>query len=162
MASDQYREPTPPWLKISCGSHSESSPGTTLFLTSWLALLLLFALPLLLPHHSSYQVWVSSPLWFKWFTYSYSLSLVPSTWHPRPRIGHKQKAGFIGRYKNWDAPPKTGHVKLSANTTNIFSFGTTDLEQLDSFKFYRGRRQKKKNGFFPNSPPLPTLNVNTH
>lgn len=74
-----------PWPNISWGPHSESSPGPTFFLTSWLAFLLLIALPLLLPDHSSYPVWAfqfSSPSWFKWFTYSHSLYLVPSTWHP--------------------------------------------------------------------------------
>lgn len=155
----------PPKPDISCRPHSESSPGPTLFLTSWLAFLLLFTLPLLLPDHSSYLVWafrISSPSWFKWFTYSHSLYLVPSTWHPRPRMGHRKRAGFIGRCKHWDAPPKIGHVKVSASTTNIFSFGPTDSEQLDNFKFCGGRWQRKKDSFFPNSPPLPTLNVNTH
>lgn len=103
MASDQYREPMPPRPNISCDPHSESSPKSTLFLTSWLAFLLLFALPLLLPDHSIYLVWAfpsSSPTWFKWFTYSHSLYLVPNTGHPSPMNGTQTKSRFYGQVQN--------------------------------------------------------------
>lgn len=33
-------------------------------------------------------------------------------------------------------PPQTGSIEISASTGHVFSFGATDLEQLDNFKFY--------------------------
>lgn len=63
-------------------------------------------------------------------------------------------------------PPQTGSIEISASTEDVFSFGATDLEQLDNFKFYGtgtlGEGDERKSSFSPHSPHLPTLNVTTH
>lgn len=62
-------------------------------------------------------------------------------------------------------PPQTGSVEISASTEDVFSFGATDLEQLDNF-YGTGTLgegdERKSSSFSPHSPHLPTLNVTTH
>lgn len=64
-------------------------------------------------------------------------------------------------------PPQTGSIEISASTGDVFSFGATDLEQLDNIKFYGTGTlgegdERKSSDFSPHSPHLPTLNVPAH
>ena len=63
-------------------------------------------------------------------------------------------------------PPQTDSVEISASMGHVLSFGATDLEQLDNFKFYGtgtlGEGDERSSDFSPHSPNLPTLNVTAH